>query len=211
MNRKKKLGASRLSNNFAELSALIEAMHWLLEELSDSPVLLRPDSELGARLLAGTADSRDPALRPLVRRGRELLAALREARRGVWIACVRAHQVAGNVWNARADALADRGARGWASIVGDRWSDWENPPGREPRVQADLDEVCPVCFEEFRDGYRPGVDATLPTPALGSRAPADMWQCPHALCRACAQGRDLQIYDRCPLCRAARRPAHFRP
>ena len=170
---------------------------------------LRPDSEYAAKTIAGVWPA-DGENRALIMTARAMLKRVEESGRQVWIANVRAHR--GHAWNERADVLAGIGAEGWHSGAGRAWQAWPQERSGMPRddgaggAARQQVEECMVCFGDFEDPARPGVDASMPTPALESRAPEELWRCQHAPCRGCfadAKPRPMThpVRIRCPLCR----------
>ena len=198
-------GATQLTNNTAELTAILEALRWVdeLDAASAAPIIIRPDSEYAAKTITGVWPATD-ANAALVRAARAMLARVEASGRTVYVTCVRAHR--GHAWNERADRLAARGATGVTSGHGRTWSQ-VGPRDEGARMQGPLADgsadACFLCFEDFVDPARPNVDASLPTPASESRAPPGLWACEHASCHACVQAsRRCRL---CPLCRAIRR------
>ena len=134
------LGAERATNNTAELTALAEALHYLREEGTTGPAVIRPDSEYAAHVALGlTRCKANVALAAAVR----ALWQSEYARRGgqLWILKVKGHS--GHVWNDAADRAAARGAAGASRGGGARWSEW--PPLMERVARAhEIDEVTRV-------------------------------------------------------------------
>ena len=148
------LGADEHTNNTAELTALAEALRWLLAEDVEThrAVLLRPDSEYVMRIATGTAIP--SANRALAATTHRLYTDLRSARQGkvAW-AHVKGHS--DHQWNELADSLAVEGARSgehgggtpgkeWRSVRadGDLWGQWESPHatwGCEGRLTLTID------------------------------------------------------------------------
>ena len=104
-------GALILSNSTAELSAIIEVLHWATRELRFAFHLgIRYDSQWAAQTtLSAITVSKNSAL------ARATTNALLRARATHYVSFehVRAHQ--GHLWNEGADALANRGAAGIVS------------------------------------------------------------------------------------------------
>ena len=94
-----------------------------MEEESDEPLLLRPDSELTARILAGTCTAKANA--DLASVALELVQELKSRRRaGASTLLASVRTTASHVWNTRADRLAARGLRGvTSSTKSSRWAD----------------------------------------------------------------------------------------
>ena len=130
----------------------------------------------------------------------ELVQELKTARRALYIACVRAHD--GHVWNTRADRLAARGLQGvTSSTMSSRWAGRDESDGSVYLGNLEDCFMCLECFEDT-DERRAGIDPSLPTPSLRSRAGECMWDCEHEPCRACVPALQLGASgDRCPLCR----------
>ena len=117
------VGAAEHTSGTGELTALIEAIWWLLEEdpTPTSSVLLRPDSEY--TMGAATGDISPEKNVDMVRELRKLYGRLRLQRKGkVTWSHVRSHT--DHIWNDRVDDLAEVGAKlqQWNSRVpGGRW------------------------------------------------------------------------------------------
>ena len=117
------IGALEHTSSTGELSALTEALWWLLEEDKNpkSSVLLRPDSEYA--MAAATGDITPDKNVEMVRGLQRLYARLVVQRKGkVKWAHVRSHT--DHMWNDRVDDLAEVGTtlRPWNSRVpGERW------------------------------------------------------------------------------------------
>ena len=117
------VGAAEHTSGTGELTTLIEAIWWLLEEdpTPTSSVLLRPDSEY--TMGAATGDISPEKNVDMVRELRKLFGRLRLQRKGkVTWSHVRSHT--DHVWNDRVDDLAEVGAKlqQWNSRVpGGRW------------------------------------------------------------------------------------------
>ena len=114
------LGAREKTNNTGELSAIGEALIWLLEECPDDgrrPVLLRYDSEYAARMTQGiwTPEANEE----LIATVRGLLENVLEKRVVIW-EHVFSHT--GQHDNELADEAADRGTRGEVSQFSRRWA-----------------------------------------------------------------------------------------
>ena len=135
------LGATRVTNNTAELTAFGEGLIYLRDvEGGTGPVIIRPDSCYASDLAQGLSVPHTNMA--LARRIRELWIA-ESARRGgqLWSVWVKGHSR--HKWNDRADAAADRGAEGRVCGVGQRWSAW--PPLKPPQARAHrVDEAARV-------------------------------------------------------------------
>ena len=126
------LGATRVTNNTAELTAFGEGLIYLRDvEGSTGPAIIRPDSCYASDLAQGLSVPHTNVA--LARRVRELWLA-ESARRGgqLWSVWVKGHSC--HRWNDRADAAADHGAEGRVCGVGQRWSAW--PPLSPPQTRA---------------------------------------------------------------------------
>ena len=118
------LGATHHTNNTAELTALAEAMRWLID-VDPEPyksVLLRPDSQYAMGVAIG--DISPKANDELAQNTRMLFQQLHTQRRGKarW-AHVKGHS--DNIWNDDVDALAGMGAAEGAlapAVQGDAWA-----------------------------------------------------------------------------------------
>ena len=112
-------------------------------------------------------------------------------RRGqVWLGEARPHK--GNAWADRALAIAQmcRDPRRRWGVPGPDYS-------HLPTATAPADTECPVCLNDFSD--------VLPRPEMTSRATGGLFDCAHAVCRACdTRIQASQNAHRCPLCRAQR-------
>ena len=105
------LGAESGTNNTGELSAICEALYWLIhEEQTRAPAVICYDSEYGAKQTQGLW--RANKNKQLVACAQDLLAQVRASGRSVRFYHVKGHS--GHMWNDLADALANRGAAGEA-------------------------------------------------------------------------------------------------
>ena len=118
------IGACEHTNNTAELTALAEAICWLLDE-DDAPerrVLLRPDSEYAASVAMGTVAVRENHDIAAVVRSLYVALLKQRSNRVSW-AHVKGHSE--HVWNDVVDDLAKRGAscgEYGGGVPGTRWS-----------------------------------------------------------------------------------------
>ena len=123
------LGATRRTNNTAELSALTEMLLWLRRALragaTCSTFIVRPDSMYAVDVATGEAHA--SANREMARELRmlwqEVAATLKG---GLWREHVKGHS--GHRWNDRVDALADQGALGEVGEQGGPWAAGQWPP-----------------------------------------------------------------------------------
>ena len=99
------IGAEVGSNNTAELTAIGEALRWLLTEGGGDEAIIRADSQYAGNLASGAWKAK--ANRALVAHVQELWTAVSSLRPLSW-EHVRAHR--GHRWNERADHLALRKA-----------------------------------------------------------------------------------------------------
>ena len=118
------VGAPQHTNNTGELTGLIEAIIWLLDEdpEPERAVLLRPDSEYAIGIAVGDIDPQHN--RAMAKYLRNLMHRLRTQRRGkiTW-AHVPSHTR--HKWNDRADELAAKGAKltlRTSEVPGARWA-----------------------------------------------------------------------------------------
>ena len=114
------LGARQRTNNTGELSAIGEAMIWLLEECPDDghqPVVLRYDSVYAANMAQGvwTPSSNEE----LIITVRGLVEQVQERRVIIW---EHVYSHTGQHDNELADEAADRGTKGQVSEFSRRWS-----------------------------------------------------------------------------------------
>ena len=100
------VGAEVGSNNTAELTAIAEALRWLLTEGGGDEAIIRADSQYAGNLASGAWKAK--ANRALVAHVQELWSAVSGLRPLSW-EHVRAHR--GHRWNERADHLALRKAQ----------------------------------------------------------------------------------------------------
>ena len=205
------IGATMITSPGAELTALVEACRWLLEEDDDpgAPVMFRPSTAYAANTTA-CVWPRAGTERAIIDRVRASINDLATAGRQMSMARL---ERATHPWMQRATQIAAIGASGWASGAPQSgctvWHGWREPsavtaagPAREGMPHRPGCHECFLCFDEFADADRPGIDSSLPTPATTSRAVPGMWQCAHASCRGCEA--DCRRCDRCPVCRAPR-------
>ena len=118
------IGARERTNNTGELSAIIEAMLWLLQEAPDNgiePVMLRYDSEYAAKLATGRWSPQ--CNQELVSEARKAVDEVMERRTITW-QHVYGHTGAHD--NELADRAAAKGAQGEINIQSIRWN---APPG----------------------------------------------------------------------------------
>lgn len=112
------LGAEVGSNNTAELSAICEALLWLVEQAGPSgnaPAAIYYDSEYAAKQLQGLWKTNKN--HALVQEGKSILKRAQELR-SIRFEHVKGHS--GHTWNDRADRLANDGAAGKQCKEG-RW------------------------------------------------------------------------------------------
>ena len=96
----------------------------------------------------------------------------------------------GMPWADRAHAIAK-------SCLPDRSWGGNNPQGNVRPVTPPAPVDCCVCFEDLDD--------PLPTASWTSQAIRGMFDCRHALCRACDLRTQRSANTRCPMCRQPRR------
>ena len=97
------VGAKVGSNNTAELTAMAEALRWLLIEGSDKPAIINTDSQYAGNLSTGSWKAKTN--QELVENVQKLWREASKLRKLRWNH-VRAHR--GHRWNERADHLANR-------------------------------------------------------------------------------------------------------
>lgn len=97
------LGAEVGSNNTAELTAIAEALRWLLIEGTERPVIIKTDSQYAGNLATGNWKAK--ANKKLVAKVQQLWQEVSNLTELEW-EHVRAHR--GHRWNERADHLAIR-------------------------------------------------------------------------------------------------------
>lgn len=103
------LGAEAWTNNTGELSAICEALHWLIHhDTSNAPACICYDSEYGAKQTMGEWKANKNL--ELVGTAKTLFAQARQGGRQVRFLHIKGHS--GHAWNDRADALANMGAAG---------------------------------------------------------------------------------------------------
>ena len=120
------LGATARTNNTGELTAVGEAMLWLLGEAPDdgtTAVELRYDSEYAAKVAQGCW--KPEANRQLAEKVRSLVSQVQENRVITW---THVYGHAGHHDNELADRCARRGARGEVSPDSRRWAAPPPPP-----------------------------------------------------------------------------------
>jgi len=105
------LGAEVGSNNTAELTAIAQALRWLLKEGGNSKVIIRGDSQYAGNIATGEWKAK--ANRKLAEKVQGLWNETSSMRAITW-RHVKAHS--GHRWNERADHLALRAAEGKAPI-----------------------------------------------------------------------------------------------
>ena len=107
------IGATSHTNNTGELSALGEAIRWLLEEDPDKSrsIVLRPDSEYAMGVLVAIGDNTPSANKKLAEWVVKMYGASKRQRRGKvkWLH-VSGHS--DHKWNDVVDSLATEGAEG---------------------------------------------------------------------------------------------------
>ena len=126
------VGATKHTNNTAELTAVVELMLALLNDAPQPPDtmgIVKTDSEIAAAAMTGR--SQGGANRELVDETRRLWKLLRKRHGGrvLW-RHVKGHS--GHAWNDHVDALADRGGEGEVKSASRRWIEREPIP--EPEV-----------------------------------------------------------------------------
>ena len=129
------IGARDHTNNTGELSAIIEAMLWLLQEAPDNgsePVMLRYDSQYAANLATGRWSPQ--CNQELVGEARRAVNEVMERRNITW-QHVYGHTGAHD--NELADRAADKGTKGEISEQSTRWN---APPGFF-QARMDIPEV----------------------------------------------------------------------
>ena len=102
------MGATKPTNNTAELSAIAHALEYVLADQSGKPVLVRYDSTYAGNMATGKWRPRTN--KTLVKHVRSLWARARTHVHGaLWTSHVYGHS--GHKWNDSADRLAGRGKR----------------------------------------------------------------------------------------------------
>lgn len=101
------LGAEVGSNNTAELTAIAQAIRWLLKEDDESEVIIRGDSQYAGNIATGEWKAK--ANKELANTVQKLWEEVSSIRKISW-KHVKAHS--GHRWNERADHLALRAAQG---------------------------------------------------------------------------------------------------
>ena len=132
---KRYLGAERATNNVGELTAMTEALLWLLEEApgtADAPATILYDSEYAHRAL--TSCHAPEANEKLVLAGRDILSKVK-VRRHISFVHVKAHT--GVTGNEFADHLAKLGAKGQLTSMSSRWLLPCDVPPPPPAILAD--------------------------------------------------------------------------
>jgi len=118
-------GIERLTNNTAELKAVIEALRFARNDpaAKGRPVLLRYDSAYAALISCGVWKAK--ANKALAKVAQDEWALTRRKTGGrLWLSHVKGHS--GHRWNHRADRLADAGRHGETQ-----------PPGLAPGIVVD--------------------------------------------------------------------------
>ncbi len=110
------IGAEVGSNNTAELTAMAEALRWLLIEGTDKTAIINTDSQYAGNLSTGNWKAK--ANKKLVKSVQNLWLEVSELRSISWNH-VRAHR--GHRWNERADHLANRCVNNQAPIPLSFW------------------------------------------------------------------------------------------
>ncbi len=140
------LGATKHSNNTAELSAICEALLWLRDEAPGDSALdacILYDSEYAADSIVGINHGVENF--DLVDYGRKLYDEVRQQRQISWqhvYGHAKAGYIHGNFW---ADALANKGAKGEVSTQSIRWA---KPEEDHPKA-ALATETCRKCGKLF--------------------------------------------------------------
>ena len=99
------IGAEVGSNNTAELTAIAQALRWVLVEGGDGEIIIKTDSQYAGNQTAGAWKTK--ANKVLVKHVQGLWSEILELRKISW-EHVRAHR--GHRWNERADHLSIRAA-----------------------------------------------------------------------------------------------------
>ena len=136
------IGAREKTNNTGEVSAIGEAMMWLLNECPDNgqtPVLLRYDSEYAANMAQGIWEPESNE--ELISTVRGLVDEVQKTRTVTW---EHVYSHTGQHDNELADQAADRGTRGEVSAHSARWA---APPPPIPDANAGPLEPCRRCGE----------------------------------------------------------------
>jgi len=108
------LGAEVCSNNTGELSAICEALLWLLQhESSGRPAAILYDSDYAAKITTGRYRAQKNQV--LAAKAQSLLMEVRQ-KRSIRFEHVKGHSK--NKWNDAADALANRGSTLAACTIG---------------------------------------------------------------------------------------------
>ena len=183
-----------------ELTAIAEALRQVLGLVPwpRDGVTLRVGDTHAAALVLGLRDG-DASTEPdLVAEARALVARVRQGGHQLWWAGFLDDR--DYVWADRAHAMAVHGLSGPWGALGARWAGWARhlPPAGGS---------CPICLEDFADPFPSpdGLSAARPGLFLcpgGFGPPVDLT---HSVCRGCDVGLSGRR-ERCPLCRADRRP-----
>lgn len=136
------MGARECTNNTGEVTAIGEAMHWLLTEAPDDgtlPVKLRFDSFYAANIAQGIYEPKSNE--EIAKEVRKLTEQVVSKRTIIW-EHVYGHSGAHD--NELADRAADSGAKGLVSNMSQRWA---APPPPTQQLEADQLEYCRKCGE----------------------------------------------------------------
>ena len=167
------VGAREHTNNTGELSAIAEAMLWLMEEAQDGgevPVEIRYDSQYAANMARGfwTPKSNEE----LVAKTRALVQQVEGRRRTVW---THVYGHTGEHDNELADRAADRGARGEVAPDSLRWA--------TPRAALQQRDPLPMYMCRMYGAMMP--DRDIQGRVRGCRS--ELWVIPQGVdkCRRC--------------------------
>ena len=186
------LGAEVGSNNTGELSAICEALLWLVEhDATGRAAVICYDSEYAAAQTQGLQKTNKN--RALVLKAQSLLAAARARPRVVRFLHVKGHS--GHHWNDVADQLANRGAAGQLCATG-RWA----VPGAPASARQQPSRAAAGCSVPTAaappPAHAPAFDS-LPACTPGAALLPDIPTCQHSGKRA----RDPSSAG-CPICGA---------
>lgn len=158
------LGAEFGSNNTGELSAVCEALRWLLEhERTGRAAVICYDSEYAANQAQGFHKAHKNVA--LSQKSRDLLRRARGAGRQVGFLHVKGHS--GHRWNDAADALANRGAAGERSASG---GEPVAPAGATTSRGEPVAAAAPAAAEPTQPGHHaPGAGPTPVAARPGKR------------------------------------------